>query len=152
MIDAVTRSPSGWLIPDDSTRATSVDARVRMLACGGTWDALRTPEELALPVLGRLRAHRTDRNQLGPVLHDKRSGSVYWLISRGHTAGDVAVWPEGCVVLGASHWLAVPNPANPHSKLIWLHMSKPGVLTGPPWLAAALADQQAATDPHLGTP
>jgi hypothetical protein len=146
MNEAVTNSPSGWLIPDGST--ASVDHRVRMLACGVTWDALRTPEALALPVLAELLADPDDRTLLGPVLQDGRSGTVHWLITPGHTA----TYPDGCLLRSTGAWLAVPNPINPHSKLAWLHLPEPGTLTPPPWLAAALADQHATTDSHLGTP
>jgi len=148
MIDAVTRSPSGWLIPDDHTRPPSLDARVRLLECGVTWDALRTPEALALPVLHLLLTDEDDRLLVGPVLQDERSSTVHWLISPGHTA----TWPDRCVLRGKGAWLAIPNPANPHSKLHWLHTPATPIITAPPWLAKALAEQLAATDPTLGTP
>lgn len=147
MIRSVAASPAGWLIPDDDTRPTSVDARVRLLACGVAWDALRTPEALALPVLHRLLADAEDRALLGPVLRDERSATVHWLISPGHSA----TWPDGCVLRGTGAWLAIPNPANPHSKIAWLHMPADPIVTSPPWLAAALTDQAATADPHLGT-
>jgi hypothetical protein len=152
MIEAVTNSPSGWLIPGDSE--ASVDRRVRMLACGNAWDALRTPENLALPVVVKLLGRRTDRNQLGPVLHNGITRTVYWLVTPGHTD----TWPEDCVLLGANHWITVPNPANAHRKLTWLHMppaptpTRAPTFTPPLWLAVALADQAAATEPHLGEP
>jgi len=145
MIRAVSRSPSGWLIPDDPS--ASRDARVRLLACGVDWDALRTPEALALPVLARLLSHAGDCALLGPVLRDERSCTVHWIIAPDHTA----TYPDGCLLRTAGDWLAVPNPINPHSKLAWLHMPVQPTFT-PPWLASSLADRLAATDPHLGTP
>jgi hypothetical protein len=142
--------PVDWLVPDSAT--VSPDRRIRMLPAGVLWDVLRTPEDLALPVLARLLADEDDRALLGPVLRDERARTVHWLVSRGHTAGTAPVWPEGCALRGVGGWLAVPSPKNPHSKLAWLHLPEPGTLTPPPWLAAALADQHATTDPHLGTP
>jgi len=131
MIRAVTNSPSGWPIPENSE--ASVDHRVRMLTCGVEWDALRTPEKLALPVLARLLADADDCGQLGPVLRDERSSTVYWLVTTGHTA----TYPDGCLLRSTGAWLAVPNPINPHSKLAWLHLPARPAFTPPPWLAAA---------------
>jgi hypothetical protein len=140
MILSASQSPPGWLIPEDNTAGR--DARVRMLACGGTWDALRTPGAVGLPVVAKLLLRPTDRAVLGPVLHDEQTGTVYWLVSPGHSAN----WPNNCTLLGKRDWLAVPNPINPHSKLTWLHMPTEEVFTGPPWLAKALQEHLATTD------
>ena len=126
-----------WLVP--GRVGAGGDERVWVLPAGMLWDAVRTPEEVALPVLGQLLADGGDRRRLGPVLLDNRSHQVHWLVSPGHSAS----YPAQCRLIGAGGWLAVPGPGGALGRLAWLHLPEPGTLSAPAWLAAALGSGNA---------
>lgn len=109
------------------------------LPCGVRWDAVRMPEVLGLPVLRVLRERV--KGELGPVLHDRRSGQVYWLVPVG---GGKRLHPE-VVVLGDGAYLSVPDPEEergPGWPAVWVHWpSVTGTLTDAAGLAAVVREQ-----------
>jgi hypothetical protein len=121
-----------WLVPEGSPPGQ--DEWVRMLPAGVLWDAVRTPQELALRQFPLLLRDDEVRLRLGPVLHDSWSRHVYWLVTPGHSAS----YPRPCRLIGAGGWLAVPGAANIPDRLAWLHLPQPGILSSPAWLATAL--------------
>jgi hypothetical protein len=124
-----------WLLNPQSRQPLL--SRMLLLAAGYAWDAVRTPEQLGLATAERLLADAHDRTQLGPVLHSRRSGCLYWIIRPGSTAD----YPDGCRLLSATYWIAVPGDrAVPPDTVRWLHLPTAGVLTPAAWLAAALHD------------
>ena len=102
--------------------------------CGRAWDALETPEDLALPVLVRLHAADRDRPHLGPVMHDADARIVYWLLR----PGSGGAYPDGCLFLPSGAWLPLPHPQRSARSLAWLYLPDTETLTAPAWLAAAL--------------
>lgn len=134
-------SPS-WLAPVGSSRSGSPS--LDLWPVGRSWDVLRTPERLALPVLDRLQNEPDDNARLGPVLWDCRSEVVYWLLARGASAS----YPPGARLLPSGSWLAVPASTGRQGTYAhWLHLPEQPLLTGPAWLAHALRDH---TDPQPG--
>jgi hypothetical protein len=101
---------------------------------GGAWDALCTPQELALPVLVKAHADDHDRQILGPVLHDADARTVYWLLQPGSND----TYPDGCRLLPSGTWLPLPHPQRLARSLAWLYLPEPDTLTPPAWLTAAL--------------
>ena len=132
MLTATGSHPWTWLLPDGVQ--ASPDRPVTIVQAGRAWDALCTPEQLALPVLVQLHSDDHDRAQLGPVLHDADARSVYWLLRPG--SGDA--YPDGCRLLPPGTWLPLPHPQRSARSLAWLYLPPPDTLTSPAWLAAAL--------------
>jgi hypothetical protein len=121
-----------WLLPAGTP--CTPDRRIHIAACGRTWDVVRTPERIALPVA--IRLHRDHPASLGPILHDAGSNIVYWLV----TIGARDDYPAGSRLLTPGTWLTLPNPLTAHPSLAWLHLPELDVLTDPDQLADALAD------------
>lgn len=124
-----------WLLNEHAIQAFAMSAT--LLAAGYGWDAVRTPEELGLATAERLLGNAINRNRLGPVLHSRRSGVLYWIIRPGSTAH----YPSGCQLLGRGDWIGAPADRALHPDIVrWLHLPEPGILTPAAWLAAALHD------------
>ena len=132
MLTATRQLPWTWLLPPGVVAAP--DRPVVIAQTGHTWDALVTPETLALPVLVRLHADERDRRLLGPVLHDADARTVYWLLRPGSSD----TYPDGCRLLPPETWLPLPHPKRCARSLAWLHLPQPDTLSSPAWLAAAL--------------
>lgn len=132
MLTAVRTLPWTWLLPPGVQAGP--DRAVVIAKCGRAWDALETPEDLALPVLMRLHADDRDRPHLGPVLHDADARTVYWLLRPGSSAD----YPDGCRLLLPETWLPLPHPQRSARSLAWLYLPDTDTLTAPAWLAAAL--------------
>lgn len=138
---------ASWLIPQQSHRSRKGRSRVVhgdvvLMPAGVLWDAVRTPLNLGMPVLGRLLAHEDDAELLGPVLADRMRGWLYWLISPGCTDD----WPDWARLLGADSWLGAPTTAfAPTPDATWLHLPDQRIVSGPAWLAAALWDDHLTT-------
>ena len=132
MLTAAPPLPWTWLLPPGVVAGP--DRPVVIAQTGRTWDALCTPETLALPVLVRLHADDRDRMRLGPVLHDADARAVYWLLRPGSSAD----YPDSCRLLLSGTWLPLPHPQRSARSLAWLHLPDTDTLTPPAWLAAAL--------------
>ncbi|MCC9306446.1 hypothetical protein LN042_04865 [Kitasatospora sp. RB6PN24] len=112
------------------------------LPCGVRWDAVRMDEAPGLAVLAALRS--TDALPvLGPVLHHRGAGHVYWLVSI--EADGPADWREidpTCVLFGAGSHLALPtlDPELPQEcPEQWIHRPRVvGTLTPPSLLRAGV--------------
>lgn len=121
--------------------------RLAQLPCGVRWDAVRTPDTIGLPVLQTLTSMRL--RSLGPVLRDRRSGQLYWLIPvmAEHRGQWQQLHPE-IVLLGADSYLSCPAPnaqPSPSWPAVWAHWpQRTGTLTDPVALLAALAEHVAA--------
>ena len=116
-----------WLLPTGPPCAP--DCRSQIVPCGRRWDAIRTPEHIARPIVDRLRLH--SQEQLGPVLCDTSLDIVYWLVTLGASSD----YPAGSRLLTPGTWLTLPNPARSHPSLVWLHLPEPDVLMSPGQLA-----------------
>lgn len=122
--------------------------KLAQLPCGIRWDVVRTPDTIGLPALETLSGSR--EGSLGPVLHDRRSGQLYWLIPvmAEHRDEWLQLHPE-IVLLGADSYLSCPAPDAepaadwPAAWAYWPHQT--GTLTDPAALLAALG-AHVATD------
>ncbi len=126
--------PWTWLLPPGVQAGP--DRPVVIAKAGRAWDALCTPETLALPALVRLSAEDRDHSLLGPVLHDADARTVYWLLQPGSSAD----YPDDCRLLAPGTWLPLPHPQRSARSLAWLHLPNTDAFTPAAWLATALND------------
>ncbi|MEV7189094.1 hypothetical protein [Kitasatospora sp. NPDC093102] len=130
-----------WLLraaraaPAEPARPPTVSAGLVLLPTGLCFDAVRMPQSLGMDVLDRgLRQHP---RLVGPVLHDRFSRTVYFLVP---SDDEPYPWSRlGLRLVSSGGWLAVPDPVGgPHAGVDWLHLpSRVGRLSGPHWLAGA---------------
>ncbi|MFC5890212.1 hypothetical protein ACFP0N_35175 [Kitasatospora aburaviensis] len=107
-----------------------------LLPCGVSWDVVRMPERLGLPVLEALLGEAAET---GPVLHDRDSQLVYALVTV-EPGIDRAGLPSGVRLLSSGAYLAAPSPEMEwlNRSVVWAHMPAYPRPTDPARVVAAL--------------
>jgi hypothetical protein len=124
---------SSWLHNEFTIWAAG--ATTILLAVGHDWDAVRTPEALALPVVQQLMARESDQRRLGPILHCRNTHRVYFLVRTGSDSR----YPKDCRLMTEGSWVAAPRRRRlPADSVRWLHLPEPGLLSSAAWIATAL--------------